>query len=135
MDTKIMEFALSLLDAARRLAESGADAGRCLGLAERAAAMAEKATEDKPLCCWVVRLESFGGRKIHCIKVTKAHSMLGLKEAKELVEKAPCDLLVCTSKAEAEDVLWDLLVPCQGDLYKPEPVVARIVEQIVPVGG
>ena len=60
------------------------------------AAAEEKSTFD-------VSLESFGGNKVAVIKATRTVTGLGLKEAKEKVEAAPCILKEGVEKAEAED--------------------------------
>tara|TARA_R110000868_G_scaffold411733_1_gene708187 strand:- start:20740 stop:21108 length:369 start_codon:yes stop_codon:yes gene_type:complete len=51
-----------------------------------------------------VILASFGDNKIGAIKVVRAITGLGLKEAKELVEAAPKAVKEGVSKEEAEDV-------------------------------
>jgi len=52
-----------------------------------------------------VILESFGDKKINVIKaIREAIPGLGLKEAKTLVESAPCPVKEAVSKAEAEEV-------------------------------
>ena len=59
------------------------------------AAAEEKSTFD-------VSLESFGGNKVAVIKAARTVTGLGLKEAKEKVESAPCILKSGVDKAEAE---------------------------------
>ena len=59
------------------------------------AAAEEKSTFD-------VSLESFGGNKVAVIKAARTVTGLGLKEAKEKVEAAPCILKAGVDKAEAE---------------------------------
>ena len=49
-----------------------------------------------------VVLESFGGNKIAVIKVVRAATGLGLKEAKEMVEGAPSKVKEGVSKEDAE---------------------------------
>ncbi len=49
-----------------------------------------------------VVLQSFGEKKINVIKVVRAHTGLGLKEAKELVDNAPNPVKEGVSKDEAE---------------------------------
>ena len=49
-----------------------------------------------------VVLESFGEKKIGVIKVVRAATALGLKEAKDLVEKAPAKVKEGISKEDAE---------------------------------
>lgn len=51
-----------------------------------------------------VILTSAGDKKINVIKVVRALTGLGLKEAKDLVEGAPQPVKQGVSKAEAEDV-------------------------------
>ena len=50
-----------------------------------------------------VILESFGANKINVIKVLRALTNLGLKEAKDLVESAPAPVLQAVSKEAAAD--------------------------------
>ncbi len=51
-----------------------------------------------------VVMSSFGENKVSVIKVVRALTGLGLKEAKELVESAPSTIKEGVSKDEAEDV-------------------------------
>ncbi|MCK5853346.1 50S ribosomal protein L7/L12 [bacterium] len=51
-----------------------------------------------------VILTSSGDKKIQVIKVVRAITGLGLKEAKELVDNSPKPIKEAVSKAEAEDV-------------------------------
>ena len=55
-----------------------------------------------------VVLESFGGNKIAVIKVVRAATGLGLKEAKEMVEGAPSKVKEGVSKEDAEKVKGEL---------------------------
>ena len=50
-----------------------------------------------------VTLKSFGANKIAVIKVVRALTSLGLKEAKDLVEGAPSPVKEGVAKAEADD--------------------------------
>lgn len=63
-----------------------------------AAAAEEEQTE------FDVMLEDFGEKKIGVIKIVRAITGLGLKEAKELVESAPAAVKEGVDKAEAEDL-------------------------------
>ena len=63
-----------------------------------AAESAEEKTE------FDVILESSGDKKIQVIKVVRAITSLGLKEAKDLVDGAPKAIKEGISKAEAEDI-------------------------------
>lgn len=51
-----------------------------------------------------VLLKNAGGQKIKVIKAVKAALDLGLKEAKELVDKAPINVKEGISEAEAEEL-------------------------------
>ncbi len=65
------------------------------GAGEAAAAAAEKTEFD-------VVLASIGGNKVGVIKVVRAATNLGLKEAKDLVESAPATVKEGVNKEEAE---------------------------------
>lgn len=62
------------------------------------AAVAEEKTE------FDVVLKEIGAQKIQVIKVVRAITGLGLKEAKELVEGAPKAVKEAVSQAEADDL-------------------------------
>ena len=51
-----------------------------------------------------VVMSSFGAQKVGVIKVVRALTGLGLKEAKDLVEAIPANIKEGVSKDEAEDV-------------------------------
>ena len=51
-----------------------------------------------------VMLSSFGEKKVGVIKVVRAITGLGLKEAKDLVESAPKPVKVGIEKEEAEEI-------------------------------
>ena len=63
-----------------------------------AGAVAEEQTE------FDVILSSSGDKKVNVIKVVRAVTGLGLKEAKGLVDGAPSPIKEGASKAEAEDI-------------------------------
>lgn len=65
-------------------------------------AAAEAAAEEKTE--FNVVLKEVGAQKIQVIKVVRALTNLGLKEAKDLVESAPKAIKESVPKAEAEDV-------------------------------
>ena len=71
-------------------------AGPAPGAAEAAAP--EEQTE------FDVVMSSFGAKKVGVIKVVRALTGLGLKEAKDLVEAVPANIKEGVSKDEAEDV-------------------------------
>lgn len=68
---------------------------------EAAAAVEEKTEFD-------IVLAAFGDKKINVIKVVRAHTGLGLKEAKDLVDGAPSVIKEGVSKDEAEKVKKEL---------------------------
>ena len=51
-----------------------------------------------------VMLASFGSNKIQVIKVVRALTGLGLREAKDMVESVPCAVKESVQKDEAEDI-------------------------------
>jgi large subunit ribosomal protein L7/L12 len=53
---------------------------------------------------FTVMLTGIGDKKIQVIKEVRAITSLGLKEAKELVEKAPTEVKEGVSKEEAEQI-------------------------------
>lgn len=55
-----------------------------------------------------VILTSFGDKKINVIKVVRAHTGLGLKEAKELVDSVPKPVKEAIAKEEAEKIKQEL---------------------------
>lgn len=55
-----------------------------------------------------VILTSFGANKVPVIKAVRGITGLGLKEAKEAVEKTPTTVKEAVSKSEAEEVLKTL---------------------------
>lgn len=67
-----------------------------------AAAPAEEKTE------FDVILENAGATKINVIKVVRAHTGLGLKEAKDLVDSAPKPVKEGVSKEEAAKIKKEL---------------------------
>ena len=73
------------------------------------AAAAEEKTE------FTVMLKSFGDAKMGVIKAVKDAMGLGLKDAKELVEKAPVALKENVSKEEADE-LMKKLADCGAEL-------------------
>ena len=72
------------------------------GPAAAAAAPAEEQTE------FTVILKAAGEKKVEVIKVVRAITGLGLKEAKDLVEGAPQNVKEAVNKADAEKFKKDL---------------------------
>jgi large subunit ribosomal protein L7/L12 len=68
-----------------------------------AAAAAEEKTE------FTVNLNSSGANKVNVIKVVRAVTGLGLKEAKDLVDGAPKAVKEGVSKADADSILKQLI--------------------------
>ena len=68
-----------------------------------AAAEAEEQTE------FTVMLTNCGQSKVNVIKVVRALTGLGLKEAKDLVDAAPKAVKESVSKADAESILKQLI--------------------------
>ena len=81
----------------------GVSAAAAVAAAPAAAAAGEPAAAEEQTEFDVV-LTSFGANKVSVIKVVRAITALGLKEAKELVESAPSSVKEGVPKEEAEDV-------------------------------
>jgi len=75
---------------------SAAAAAVAVAAPAAAAAAVEEQTE------FTVMLLSAGEKKVECIKVVRAATGLGLKEAKDLVDGAPKPVKEAISKADAE---------------------------------
>ena len=73
-----------------------------MGAAVAAAPVVEEQTE------FNVILVAAGEKKINAIKVVRAHTGLGLKEAKDLVDSAPKAVKESVSKDEAEKLKKEL---------------------------
>ncbi len=105
--TKIADelSALTVMEAAElsKLLEEkwGVSAAAPVAAAPVAAAVGEAVAEKTE---FDVILASSGDKKIEVIKVVRALTNLGLKEAKDLVDAAPSSLKQGVSKAEADDI-------------------------------
>jgi large subunit ribosomal protein L7/L12 len=64
---------------------------------------AAEAEEEEEQTEFNVVLQDFGPKKINVIKVVRQLTNLGLKEAKDLVESAPANVLEAVGKEVAED--------------------------------
>ena len=97
--------ALTVMEAAElsKLLEEkwGVSAAAPVAAAPVAAAAGEAVAEKTE---FDVILASSGDKKIEVIKVVRALTNLGLKEAKDLVDAAPSSLKQGVSKAEADDI-------------------------------
>jgi len=71
-------------------------------------AAAEAAPAEEEQTAFDVVLKAIGDKKIQVIKVARAATGLGLKEAKELVEKAPTTVKEELSKEDAEALKKEL---------------------------
>ncbi len=80
----------------------GVSAAAAVAAAPAAAGGAEAAAEEQTE--FDVVLSSFGSNKVSVIKVVRALTGLGLKEAKDLVEGAPSTVKEGVSKDEAADM-------------------------------
>jgi len=80
----------------------GVSAAAAVAAAPVAAAGGEAAAEVKDE--FDVVMSSFGDNKVNVIKVVRAITGLGLKEAKEMVEGAPSTIKEGASKDEAESI-------------------------------
>lgn len=78
----------------------GVSAAAAVAAAPAAAAAVAAEVKDE----FNVILASFGENKVGVIKVVRALTGLGLKEAKDLVEGAPSTVKEGVTKAEAEDL-------------------------------
>jgi len=96
---KEMEDKFGVSAAAATVAVAALGAGGASG----AAAAAEEKTE------FNVMLNSSGANKVNVIKVVRALTGLGLKEAKDLVDGAPKPVKEGISKADAEGILKQLI--------------------------
>jgi len=80
------------------------------GGAGAAAAVAEEKEKAPEKTSFSIKLEGFdAGAKVKVIKEVRAFTNLGLKEAKELVEKAPTVVLQDVKKEEAEKLIAKLV--------------------------
>jgi large subunit ribosomal protein L7/L12 len=80
----------------------GVSAAAAVAAAPAAAAAAEAPVEEKTE--FDVVMTGFGEKKVNVIKVVRALTGLGLKEAKDLVEGVPSAVKEGITKEEAEDV-------------------------------
>jgi large subunit ribosomal protein L7/L12 len=80
----------------------GVSAAAAVAAAPVAAAGGAEAAEAKDE--FDVVMSSFGDNKVGVIKVVRAITGLGLKEAKDMVEGAPSTIKEAVAKGEAEDI-------------------------------
>ena len=98
---------LSLLEAAelvKQIEEAfGVSAAAPVGVAAAGPAAAAEAVEEQTEFNVVLEALADESKKIAVLKVVRAITGLGLKEAKDLVESTPKDVLTGVPKAAAED--------------------------------
>lgn len=88
--------------------EFGVTAAAPMMMAGAMPAAGGAAAEEEEKTEFDVVLASVGDKKINVIKVVRAHTGLGLKEAKELVDGAPKPIKEGASKDEAEKIKAEL---------------------------
>ena len=102
---------MSVLDLAEMVKELedkfGVSAAAPVAVAAVAAPAAAEAAEEKTE--FDVIIKAAGANKIAVIKVVRALTSLGLKEAKDLVDGAPQPLKTAVSKEEAEEAKKQLI--------------------------
>lgn len=84
-----------------KLGVSASAAPVMMGAMPAAGAAAEEEEEEQTE--FNVVLQDFGAKKINVIKVVRQLTNLGLKEAKDLVESAPTNVLEAVGKEAADD--------------------------------
>lgn len=101
----VMELSSLIKDMEEKFGVSAAAAAVAVAApaAGGGAAKAEEQTE------FTVHLTSSGASKVNVIKVVRAVTGLGLKEAKDVVDAAPKAVKEGVSKADAEAILKQLL--------------------------
>jgi len=98
---------LDLAELVKELEEKfGVSAAAPVAVAAVAGPAAEAAEEQTE---FDVILKTCGANKINVIKVVRALTSLGLKEAKDLVDGAPGTVKTGVAKAEAEDAVKQLV--------------------------
>jgi large subunit ribosomal protein L7/L12 len=95
---------LELSELVSALEEKFGVSAQAVVAAPAAGAAAGGAAADEEQTEFDVILKSAGAKKIQVIKVVRAITSLGLKEAKDLVDKAPNTVKEKISKEEAEDI-------------------------------
>lgn len=84
--------------------EFGVSAAMPMAMAAAPAGAAAAAVEEEEKTEFDVILKAAGEKKIQVIKVVRALTGLGLKEAKDLVDGAPNAVKQAVTKEEAEDI-------------------------------
>jgi len=100
----VLEISALIKDMEEKFGVSAAAA--TVAVAAPAAAAAGPAVEEKTE--FTVMLTAAGDNKVNVIKVVRAVTGLGLKEAKDLVDGAPKPVKEAIPKKDAEDILKQL---------------------------
>ena len=95
----VLELSQLIKDMEEKFGVSAAAAAVAVAAPAAGAAAAEEKTE------FTVNLTNSGANKVNVIKVVRAVTGLGLKEAKDLVDGAPKAVKEGISKADAEAIL------------------------------
>jgi large subunit ribosomal protein L7/L12 len=103
----VMELSQLIKDMEDKFGVSAAAAVAVAAPAAGGGAAAGAAAEEKTE--FTVNLTTVGANKVNVIKVVRAVTGLGLKEAKDLVDGAPKPVKEGISKADAESVLKQLV--------------------------
>lgn len=98
----VLELSQLVSDLEKRFGVTAAAPMAAFGGAAAPAAKGEAQEEEKTE--FDVILKDFGSQKIQVIKVVRAITGLGLKEAKDLVEGVPKPIKEAVPKEEAEDI-------------------------------
>ena len=94
---------LELAELVKALEEKfGVTAAAPMAMAAVAAAPGAAAEEEEEQTEFTVMLEEIGDQKIQVIKAVRELTTLGLREAKEVVDSAPSEILKDVSKEQAE---------------------------------
>ena len=101
----VLELSQLIKDMEEKFGVSAAAAVAVAGPAAAGGAGAAKAEEQTE---FTVMLNACGESKVNVIKVVRAITGLGLKEAKDLVDGAPKAVKEAVSKKDAEDILKQL---------------------------
>ncbi len=99
----VLELSQLIKDMEEKFGVSAAAAAVAVAAPAAGAAAAEEKTE------FTVNLTSSGANKVNVIKVVRAVTGLGLKEAKDLVDGAPKAVKEGIAKADAEAILKQIV--------------------------
>ena len=102
----VLELSQLIKDMEEKFGVSAAAAAVAVAAPASAAGAAAPAAEEKTE--FTVTLTAAGDNKVNVIKVVRALTGLGLKEAKDLVDGAPKPVKEGVSKKDAEDIVKQL---------------------------